>query len=125
MVKVARYVLHGTVTWQLPSALDSTSSMVTIKKEEFTAMMEGLGKTIVSALMTSLGTQSAHIRNSNLALALQSALATPPPFLCYYCQGPHGVARCKKVVEDMQTGIVKRNEENWLVLANGSAIPSA
>lgn len=123
VVKVARYVLHGTVTWQSPSASDSTLSMVTIKKEEFTAMMEGLGKTITLALMTSLGTQSACIRNSNMASASQLALATPPPFLCYYCQGPHGVVRCEKVVEDMQAGIVKRNKENWLVLAYGSAIP--
>lgn len=98
-------------------------------------MMEGLGKTIASALTTSLAPQNQQRVNSSNPLAgantipISSVNPNPnptfvPSFTSYYCRGPHGVARCEKAAEDLQNGLLKRNVEGRLALSNGSEIPA-
>lgn len=133
IIDAGRYVLHGTATRVLPTGAIADPATVTLKKEEFTAMMEGLGKTIASALTTSLTPQNQRRGNNSSPATGANAIPTPnpnpnstsvPSFTCYYCRGPHGVARCEKAAEDVQNGLLKRNEEGRLVLSNGSAIPA-
>lgn len=127
IIAACQYVLHGTTTRPLLSMTTADYSTITIKKEELTTMMEGLGKTIVSALTTTLAPQPVR-RTTGLSttnVTTGSATSTISSLLsCYYCQGSHMVTRCEKVLEDLQNGLLKRNKEGCLVLSNGSTLPA-
>lgn len=124
IIVASRYVLHSTVTKSSTITSTADASTVTIKKEELTTMMEGLGKTITSALATTLAPQAIRRTIGTSTVNATSSSNTPMSLSCYYCQGSHMVARCERAAEDLQNGLLKRNEEGRLVLSNRSAIPA-
>ncbi|RPD57163.1 hypothetical protein L227DRAFT_468833, partial [Lentinus tigrinus ALCF2SS1-6] len=147
VTEAARHILEATVpssfnhhrlTLPAASASPSTSATAPLPvKSELAEVTEAL-KAMASAFAQFQRAQLAAVSQPPVALG-PSARQLPPhmsatqnvvppaqgPRMCFYCgELTHPIRRCPHVEEDIQAGLVARNEQSEVVLTNGSYVPS-
>ena len=111
----AKFVLHGTLTSAVQTASQSTSSS-NVKAEDLTSLLKLLTQAMVHDAQSRGSSSSATGNTSNSA--------TVGDGTCHYCGDAKGrMSNCEHVEEDINNGLIIRNDENKIVLPNGSYIP--
>ena len=117
--EAAKFVLHGTLASATAQATQQPSNATNVKVEDLAPLLKLLAQAM-NRDGQSRGSTSGASSSSNSGAA--GNLRNDGT--CHYCgNANHRMANCEHVEEDIKNGLIARNAENKIVLANGTFVP--